>query len=247
MTVWRTFRVRVHPGLILVFKTNAGDDDNSSDSDNPGFFSKVKTSIVDDQSLLSWADKGQWETGAAADVQVVREGDWFRIGFEPMFVDFTRPGTWFLLISLVEVRPVDIAIDHCGHRGKFDARKGCAHTTSTNCTLCDISLRIVRGAYVLGSMSVIVCMRRVLFGVAPPVAVRSRFLSRYSRAVRPLWQCNRGMGTANTNVNILSRITRTPRRALVVDCCDAPMVKCCTCHRCYLILQSFINVPPGTW
>lgn len=110
MTVWRTFRVRVHPGILLIFNAYARPD-NSSTSDSHGFFSKVKTSVIDDQSLLSWADKGQWETGSARDVQVVREGDWFRIGFEPMFVDFTRPGTWFLLFSLIEVRPVQVWSD----------------------------------------------------------------------------------------------------------------------------------------
>lgn len=111
MTVWRTFRVRVHPGDFLIFKPYAGADNSSTASDSPGFFSKLKTSVLEDQSLLSWADKGQWETGSATDVQAVREGDWFRIGFEPMFVDFTRPGTWFALLSLIEVCPVNIASD----------------------------------------------------------------------------------------------------------------------------------------
>ena len=32
-----------------------------------------------------------------------RQGDWFRIGFEPVFVDYTKHGTWFIVISLVEV------------------------------------------------------------------------------------------------------------------------------------------------
>ena len=35
-----------------------------------------------------------------------RERNWFRIGFEPTFVDFTKSGTWFTLMFLPEVKPV---------------------------------------------------------------------------------------------------------------------------------------------
>lgn len=56
-------------------------------------------------SLLSLFDKGAWETVMVGDDQSekVREWDWFRIGFEPMFVDYTASGTWFVSVLLVEV------------------------------------------------------------------------------------------------------------------------------------------------
>lgn len=31
-------------------------------------------------------------------------GDWFRIGFEPLFADFTQSGSWFAVYALLEVR-----------------------------------------------------------------------------------------------------------------------------------------------
>ena len=68
-----------------------------------GFLSRFKSSWTEDYSLFSWADKGKWETVQMADREVSREGDWFRIGFEPVFVDYTKRGTWFVVISLVEV------------------------------------------------------------------------------------------------------------------------------------------------
>ena len=68
-----------------------------------GFFSRFKSSWSEDYSLFSWADKGQWETVKTENRQLSREGDWFRIGFEPVFVDYTKRGTWFVMVSLVEV------------------------------------------------------------------------------------------------------------------------------------------------
>lgn len=58
---------------------------------------------MEDYSLFSWADRGQWETVQTENREIIREGDWFRIGFEPLFVDYTKRGTWFIVISLVEV------------------------------------------------------------------------------------------------------------------------------------------------
>lgn len=115
-TVWRTLRVWIHPGVLLVFNTYATADDGSP-ADRPGIFSRVRTSIVDDQSTLAWADKGEWETSEAENPQALREGDWFRLGFEPMFVDFTRSGTWYVLLSFVEVRMVFIHIKLVTHVG----------------------------------------------------------------------------------------------------------------------------------
>lgn len=100
VTVWRTILVRVRPDVLLVFNVYAdGDGSNGSRS----FLSRFQTSWAEDYSLFSWADKGQWETAQTENRVVSREGDWFRIGFEPVFVDYTKSGTWFVLISLIEV------------------------------------------------------------------------------------------------------------------------------------------------
>eukprot|EP00903_Cladosiphon_okamuranus_P021834 g20077.t1 len=99
VTVFRTLLVRVRPNVLLVFKPFDNDDVPNS---RGGFLSRFKTSWTEDYSLFSWADKGQWETVQVADREASREGDWFRIGFEPVFVDYTKRGTWFVVISLVE-------------------------------------------------------------------------------------------------------------------------------------------------
>ena len=53
------------------------------------------------------ADTGQWETvRIVGDEQLQSEWNWFRIGFEPMFTDYTKSGTWFVLVSLFEVRGI---------------------------------------------------------------------------------------------------------------------------------------------
>lgn len=117
MTVCRTIWVRVRPNLLLVFKSYADDDvDRNSPNSTPSFISKFKSSWKDDYSLFSWADKGQWETVQTGDRQVSREGDWFRIGFEPVFVDYTKSGTWFIVISLMEVicRSSNLCLDGRG-------------------------------------------------------------------------------------------------------------------------------------
>ena len=78
-----------------------------------GFLSRLKRSWAEDSSLFSWADRGQWETVQTVNRQVRREGDWFRIGFEPVFVDYTKRGTWFIVITLVEVR-IGVVWSLCG-------------------------------------------------------------------------------------------------------------------------------------
>ncbi|CAN0484795.1 unnamed protein product, partial [Scytosiphon promiscuus] len=49
-----------------------------------------------------WANKGQWESVETQDNKNQRERDWFRIGFEPIFVDFTKNGSWFIVYTLIE-------------------------------------------------------------------------------------------------------------------------------------------------
>lgn len=68
--------------------------------------SRFTSSLTESNSLFAWADKGQWETVETENRRISREGDWFRIGFEPIFVDYTKLGTWFIVISLVEVREI---------------------------------------------------------------------------------------------------------------------------------------------
>ena len=50
-----------------------------------------------------------WHTVETADEEQWREGNWFRIGFEPLFVDFTKSGTWFVIFSLFKVSTRDLS------------------------------------------------------------------------------------------------------------------------------------------
>lgn len=68
-----------------------------------GFLARFKSSWTGNYSIFSWADKGRWESVQTQNRQVTRQGEWFRIGFEPLFVDYTQRGTWFVVISLLEV------------------------------------------------------------------------------------------------------------------------------------------------
>lgn len=109
IAIVRTIVVRVRPDSLVVFtphdSDNAGEDVEGgvSSASKPSFFSKVKASCREDHSLFAWADKGTWETAETADEETRREAEWFRIGFEPLFVDFTKAGAWFVAYSLVEV------------------------------------------------------------------------------------------------------------------------------------------------
>lgn len=106
--VSRTFVSKVRTADHIVFKPNAEASDNDSEgsflSSTRSFGAKVGTSLKEDHSMFAWADKGQWESVETADQSVQRERNWFRIGFEPIFVDFTGKGSWFVVYSLVEVR-----------------------------------------------------------------------------------------------------------------------------------------------
>ncbi|CAB1116602.1 unnamed protein product [Ectocarpus sp. CCAP 1310/34] len=84
VAVLRTFFVRVRPNTPIVF------------------LSKVRAGWEEDHSLFAWANKGTWETAETDNEGIRREGQWFRIGFEPLFVDFTKSGAWFVAFTLVE-------------------------------------------------------------------------------------------------------------------------------------------------
>ena len=103
--------MRVHPDALLVFKRFIS---VRGANGIQGFCLRFKSSWRRGSSMFSWADKGQWETvTTSGDLDVIRDGDWFRIGFEPVFVDYTKAGTWFILISLVEVRGSGTLLNTC--------------------------------------------------------------------------------------------------------------------------------------
>lgn len=107
--VYRTFHARVRPDSLIVFVPNSRDNFEAGDYGSDGFrkpslLSRVWTGVKEDHSLFAWADRGAWETVETADEQTRLEGDQFLIGFEPLFVDFTKNGSWFMMFCLLEVR-----------------------------------------------------------------------------------------------------------------------------------------------
>ncbi|CAN0562417.1 unnamed protein product, partial [Ectocarpus sp. 12 AP-2014] len=104
VAVLRTFFVRVRPNTLIVFTPKESDDDTVDGGDAEegqrarpaSFLSKVRAGWEEDHSLFAWANKGTWETAETDNEGTRREGQWFRIGFEPLFVDFTKSGAWFV-------------------------------------------------------------------------------------------------------------------------------------------------------
>ena len=86
---------------VLVFQLKP--EDNEDSNEKQSILSKVIAGSKQDHSLFAWADKGQWETARLADEDEQRAANWFRIGFEPLFADFTQTGSWFVVYTLVEV------------------------------------------------------------------------------------------------------------------------------------------------
>lgn len=101
----RTFFVRVMPDALILFKASV-EAEGSADEGAPSFLSRVRTSLKEDHSLFAWANRGAWETVETDDEETRREGNQFRIGFEPLFVDFEKTTAWFMVYSLVEVRSI---------------------------------------------------------------------------------------------------------------------------------------------
>lgn len=97
---WRTISVRVLPSdALLNFRTLPPDESGAW-----GRLLRLEMSILQDMSLFSWADKGEWATGETQDEVLRREWEWFRIGFEPMFADYRKEGAWLVIVLLLEVR-----------------------------------------------------------------------------------------------------------------------------------------------
>lgn len=118
---WRTISVRVNSDALIVFTPKDNPDDVGDESFSNTIrrlTTQFKEGWKNDTSLFSWADTGQWETTPLADEDTTREANWFRIGFEPLFVDFTQSGVWFILFSLGEVREI-VAFECCCLVGWF--------------------------------------------------------------------------------------------------------------------------------
>lgn len=49
-------------------------------------------------SVFEWADKGSWKCRTNEDEDL--DGRKFRIGFEPLFVDFTKEGAVYIIFML---------------------------------------------------------------------------------------------------------------------------------------------------
>lgn len=114
--VYRAVIGRLHSDDLVVFTLNEPEDDldNATWRGRIGrFVSKFKEGWKNDTSLFSWANKGQWETVEAANEETVREADSFRIGFEPLFVDFTQSGAWFIVLTLIQVRSISKNLYAC--------------------------------------------------------------------------------------------------------------------------------------
>lgn len=110
--VIRTFWVKIRPDTNLVFKTHPEDDENNGGNERSkggllrstrSFGANVHVSLKEKHSMFAWANKGQWESAKTPDGTSKRQRDWFRIGFEPIFVDFTKNGSWFVVYTLSEV------------------------------------------------------------------------------------------------------------------------------------------------
>lgn len=110
--VSRVFFSKVRSDDNIAFKKRNEDGESNSPANGAGgggsstrsFTAEVKASLREKYSMFAWANKGEWESVETSDAQVTRERDWFRIGFEPLFVDYTKKGSWFIVYMLVEVR-----------------------------------------------------------------------------------------------------------------------------------------------
>lgn len=116
-----TFFIKLKRDDNIVFVPCDDDGDEIAgvpDGRPANFGSKVKSSLLTNHNMFGWADKGQWESADTSDSETKSERDWFRIGFEPVFADFTRKGSWFMVYSLVEVGGVSRTVRWCGAGGR---------------------------------------------------------------------------------------------------------------------------------
>ncbi|CAM9909350.1 unnamed protein product [Ectocarpus fasciculatus] len=101
-----TFFGKIRPKDHIVFVPN---EDDAVEAESGlyasvrGFGSKVRDGLKESYSMFAWADKGGWESVDTPNEEDRRAKDWFRIGFEPIFVDFTGAGAWFAVYALIEL------------------------------------------------------------------------------------------------------------------------------------------------
>lgn len=120
--VCRTIIIRVLPDALIVFEPNTDSidpEEGPNDQQPFSLLSRIKTSWKERRSLFAWADTGEWVTAERADQEARREGDSFRIGFEPIFVDYTKSGSWFMAFSLCQVRAFDRRAWDCRHQRDY--------------------------------------------------------------------------------------------------------------------------------
>ena len=96
--VCRTMLVQVYSNVVVVFRRFP-----NVETQGGGLVSRSTNGLRNGRSLFVWADKGQWRTVPTSDEGLRRARNWFRIGFEPIFVNFTHSGAWFTVVFLVEV------------------------------------------------------------------------------------------------------------------------------------------------
>lgn len=98
-------RVRSRNSTLDFHPVSSGDGcEGSRGSERRAFLDLFRTSWRGNCSLFSWADKGQWGQAVTDGQEPRPDEDWFRIGFEPVFVDFSKTESWVFLVTLVEVR-----------------------------------------------------------------------------------------------------------------------------------------------
>ena len=103
LAILRTIFLRIYPNEYIVFNECGDGGNGNAPVGRRNFFSRVMRSLSEDHKLFAWADKGQWGSDQEQSLQARREGDRFRKGFEPVFVDFTKEGTLFVVLFLVQV------------------------------------------------------------------------------------------------------------------------------------------------
>lgn len=102
--IFRTITVRLRSNETVQFR-------DISTGDGFGSLALASTAVTSGaRSLFSCSDKGTWCTVVSTNEIVQRERNWFRIGFEPLFVDFTQSGVWFIILFLIEVRKMEALV-----------------------------------------------------------------------------------------------------------------------------------------
>ena len=111
--ICRTIIARVGPDDLITFESS--DLVDGIDEDKRSYFSCVKTGLKESGSFFAWADKGQWTTTERVPQDTRKEGDSFRIGFEPIFLDYSYDGSWLLAFVLAQVRRLETTQSNWRH------------------------------------------------------------------------------------------------------------------------------------